>query len=57
MYQSLSIQEVLSDIALDVDFIFTDVAYLTKHITPILLPSDFLWESDCDLTQQGIRIV
>ena len=50
MDESLRVKEVLSDIAPDVHFIFTDVAYLTHHVTTVLFPGDTLRECDGDLS-------
>jgi len=57
VYQSFRIQEVLANVAFNVHFIFSDVADLTKHVTSVNLPGDFLRESDCNLSEESIWVI
>jgi len=54
MDEALGVEEVLSDVALDMNLIVTHVTYLSHHIAAILLCSRQFRESDSNLPQNRI---
>lgn len=57
MDQSFGIQEILSDVTLDVHFILAHMAHFTKHVASVLFPSGHLRELDSNLAQKGVRVL
>lgn len=56
MNQTLGTQEILSDVAFNVHFIFAHVAHLAHHIAAIFFPGDVLGESDSNLSKDRVRV-
>jgi len=54
MDKALGIEEVLSNVAFDVNLVISHVAYLSHHIAAILLPSHVLGESDGNLPKDCV---
>lgn len=56
MDQALSVEEVLPDISFDVYLVLAEMADFTEHVATVFFPSDFLRESNSNLSQDCIRI-
>ena len=56
MYQTLRVQKVLANVTRHMHFILAHVTDFSKHVAPVLLPSDRLWERDGDLTENRVCV-